>query len=321
MKRVLNLLFVCFSIALYTSCQDEYEIEEPILSISGYTIEEVDTGEGIVKRVTFNFEEESDIISFYSGEEGAEFKYKDGKVARIESLDFSFMSRCGFGDQDPLSQFSVVVSPDFNGTYDQENIHSATWIDITDRFDFTKLSVTNANYNPSGIVSLQDLMDTYRSFHLAFRYITPNQYENGVYAAIRLQQWKLMSETNLFGQAEVNLDLGLVEIGNYRSGRNSISSSTITLRGNHGNFSTTNEQEIEWLKATTEAWVISQKIEKEIDLGIDTSLPIKGVGDPKMFSFVHEYKEPGEYEVTFLAANANIHNYKKTYQTLKITIP
>lgn len=73
-----------------------------------------------------------------------------------------------------------------------------------------------------------------------------------------------MSETNLFGQAEVNLDLGLVEIGNYRSGRNSISSSTITLRGNHGNFSTTNEQEIEWLKATTEAWVISQKIEKEI---------------------------------------------------------
>lgn len=39
-----------------------------------------------------------------------------------------------------------------------------------------------------------------------------------------------MSETNLFGQAEVNLDLGLVEIGNYRSGRNSISSSTITLR-------------------------------------------------------------------------------------------
>lgn len=54
-------------------------------------------------------------------------------------------------------------------------------------------------------------------FTLLFRYITPNQYENGVYAAIRLQQWKLMSETNLFGQAEVNLDLGLVEIGNYRS--------------------------------------------------------------------------------------------------------
>ncbi|MBD0833666.1 DUF5017 domain-containing protein [Aestuariibaculum sediminum] len=321
MKQLLNILFICLVASINLSCEDEYVIDEPKFKIKNYKVEDVDTGDGIVKKVTFNFDEEADIISFYSGEEGAEFKYREGKVASIESVDFSFASRCGYGEQDPLSQFSVVASPDFNGNYNEENIHAATWIDITDRFDFSMLTVDNTNYDSSGQVDLQDLMDTYGSFYLAFRYITPNQFENGIYAAIRLQGWRMYSETDLFGLAEVDLDWGLVEIGNYRSGRNVISSSTITLRGNHGSFTTINEEEIAWLTDETEAWVISQKFEKKMDLGADSSLPIKGVGDAKLTSFVHEYSDSGEYEVTFLAANANIENYKKIYKTITVVIP
>ena len=313
---LLGLLFLTYG------CESDLKVEAPSLEIHDYSVVKIDEGHGdTIRRVVFQMKEDANIISFFSGQFGSDYKYKEGKINHLEKLEFSFETSSGYGAQDPLSQFSVLASPDFSGNYQIDSIYKATWIDITDRFDFSQLTTDNKDFTANGVVSIGDLLAEHQSLNLAFRYFTPNQRTHGVYAAIRIQNWLLNGESILFGRSELPLSWGLLEQGNLRAGRNALSASTITLRGNHGAMNSKDPEVIGWLEAETEAWVISQKINYKTDLGRDTPTPIKAFGDPKMTTFSFDYKEAGTYEVVFIASNATIEGQKQIEKRLTITIP
>lgn len=321
MKKITHILAVFLTGFLSISCENELLIDTPKLEITNYTVEDIDDGSGgIIKKVTFNFDENADVISFYSGEFGSQYEYREEKKSNLQKLDFSFSTNCTFGVQDPLKQFFVMASTDFNGTYDSQSIHNATWIDVTNRFTIPPITSSSTVYTPSGSANLIDLFGKNNTIYIALKYYTPNQFTNGVYTAVRVQNWQLNSETDLFGTAVLPLDFSLVEYGNIRgSGRNSIGATTITLRGNNGSF--TNTADKVWLEAETEAWVISKPFTKTIDLGADKAIPIKGVSDSSMKSFSFEYQKSGEYDVVFVATNASIEGQEKIYKTMHIVIP
>ncbi|MDD6151669.1 MAG: DUF5017 domain-containing protein, partial [Bacteroidales bacterium] len=142
MKRILIYLAI-FSLCLQ-SCVDNFEVSEPEFDFIDYQITEatekkeiyedgvlVGVGEVPVYKVTFNFTESADVISIYPGDFGGEFAYRDGRVARLKSFDFSFNTNVYFGTQDPKTQFFVMASPDYDGSGTIESIHNASWIDIT----------------------------------------------------------------------------------------------------------------------------------------------------------------------------------------------
>lgn len=320
-KNILYILLSSIALLNY-SCENELAIDNPKLDIHGYSVVKIDQGQGdTLRRVIFDLNEQADIISFFSGENGSEYEYKDGKIDNLQQLDFSFETSCGYGQQAPLSQFSVLISPDFSGTFHIDSIAKANWIDITTQYDFSKLTNKNKDYEPNGIASLGELLKQHGSLHIAFKYKTPNQYTHGIYAAIRIQNWELQSQSALFGTNSFPVEWGLLEHGNLRAGRNSLSASTITLRGNHGNFNSTDPQTISWLESETEAWVISQRINYKTDLGRDTPTPIKAFGDPSLTKFTFDYKKPGTYQVVFLANNSTIEGQKKIIKEITIQVP
>lgn len=336
MKRVLNIYFIIACMFLQ-SCENNFEINEPEFNLVNYQIEEstgkkevYENGElvGIVDipvyKVTFNFDESADVISIYPGDIGGEFSYKSGRIAKRTSFDFSFDTNVFFGTQDPTTQFFVMASPDYNGAGDLESIHNATWIDITNMFEIPERLPTNSEYYPSGSVNLHEMLEEKGALSLAFKYMVNDQLTFGEYAAIRIRNWKLLSKFE-FVEEEQNLDLKwtLTESEGIKNGRNSISSSTITLRGNAGyNNGKPTEANRPWVEMQTEAWVISDKFSAgNVNLGADKATPIKIFGDPTLKSYTYTYTKAGEYDVVFMLSNVNVESEKKIYKTVHISIP
>ncbi|MDD6150990.1 MAG: hypothetical protein PUB45_01470, partial [Bacteroidales bacterium] len=108
------------------------------------------------------------------------------------------------------------------------------------------------------------------------------------------------------------------------SGRNSISATTITLRGNMGyNNGSPTEEKRPQVERQTEAWVISSKFSaSEVDLGADKATVVKKFGDPSISSYTYTYDKPGEYDAVFMFSNVNEKNENKVvYKTVHVSIP
>lgn len=77
------------------------------------------------------------------------------KISFIEEpLELSFATRTAYGNQDdPLA---ILISTDFNGVYEDEDINAATWIDITEEFT---LSSDDSDFATSGVKDLEAYME------------------------------------------------------------------------------------------------------------------------------------------------------------------
>ncbi|TJY63957.1 DUF5017 domain-containing protein [Sphingobacterium alkalisoli] len=158
MKMKKNI-FCLTILALLASCMKE-EIAAPDLNVttdaSSYSAGDT---------VTFYFSGNPDNIVFYSGESGRNYDLKDRQYADNDlQINFSTLVQWGV----IYDNLKLMVSNDFNGIYDTENITEATWIDISDKAVFSQ----GLDHVPSGTVSLQpyvSLVDT-ASLYVAFRY-------------------------------------------------------------------------------------------------------------------------------------------------------
>lgn len=84
--------------------------------------------------VTFKLNGNPDNIVFYSGEVGHNYAYKERYHADGDLL-VKFNSWVRYGDI--YHNLKFLVSSDFSGIYDKENVEAATWIDLSDKFRFS----------------------------------------------------------------------------------------------------------------------------------------------------------------------------------------
>lgn len=321
MKSISNIMLWVLANCILCACENPLEIEEPVFEVTGYEIEDTFDEEGnALKQVAFSLNGNADVISFYSGEIGGDYNYRDGRILELQGLNASFSSNLNSGTQG-AETLTIFASVDFNGVYEIEDIHAATWIDITDRFTIAPLVVGGQDFVPSGVVDLADLTGLGNPLYLAFRQITRNQAIYGGQTQIRIRDWLLASQTELgltVLATQGTAGWVLVEHGLFRPSRPSVSASQIILRGNHGTL-TSHPAEFQ---AETEAWVISQPIYAgDVDLGPDRPLPIKSREDLPLETFIHEYSGPGEYDAVFMGSNVNIEREHKIYKNIKVVIP
>ncbi len=115
--------------------------------------------------VTFKLNGNPDNIVFYSGEVGHNYAYKERYHADGDLL-VNFNSWVRYGDI--YHNLKFLVSSDFSGVYDKENVEAATWIDLSDKFRFS----VGDDQTPSGEVNLKEYVGAAEDAKLfvAFRY-------------------------------------------------------------------------------------------------------------------------------------------------------
>ncbi|WP_040679192.1 DUF5017 domain-containing protein [Niabella aurantiaca] len=308
-------------LGISVSCNKTMEVADVTFEVSanGTTAH---VGDSIV----FNFEGEPDIISFYSGEIGNSYDYKDqDRIVPTEAVEISFSSQVRSQSgasasycQDNQFHIWVCSDLDFTGAATMADsaaiVQSATWTEITDRFTLCPLECSSTTaYHASGTSDIKELFQEGKPLFIAFQYVNRPNVDNG-----RANIWRFsgfqMNATNAVGSGtltnQTNGGWKPVLIGNtWLSNSFSATSSVVTLRG-----PTTND-------IPAEMWCISDPVYLEdTNLGHEYGVGIKSYADPALKRYAHRFSAPGVYHVTFVAANSNVDDRKEVVRQLQITI-
>jgi plastocyanin len=300
MKPIYNLLLGCLVMA--SACQKS-NVDDPVFDVEAASLT-VKAGEA----VKFTFKGDPGLISFYSGEVGNDYAFKDGRVVEAGEVFLSFNTNVQYGSQ--ANQLSVWASTDFNAKYNIADVKAATWTDITARF---KLATTTTYLN-SGEASLNDVVVDGKPLFIAYKYVMNQPVATlGAGRTWKVQNFQLKSNTSIGTQTladQVSAGWLLVYEGPKEETRSSITATTITQRANAVNTT-----------AYTEDWAISQPVQPgSVDMGPDRSVPVKGYANSRLEEYTHTYANAGTYKATFVAANSNIHDNKQVLKQLEITV-
>lgn len=260
--------------------------------------------------VTFNISGYADIISFYSGEAGKEYRYKDRTESTDAKLKLNITTQVVFAAQ--KNNLSLWYSTDFNNTYTPEGINAATWTEITNRFTLSAdIGSTNGVQTPSGEVDLSDLPVAGKPIYFAFKYVG----QPSATAALGGRTWRVYA----------------FDLYNKDAAGNMASIASVTTAGwlavdviNPANKWTiqTAAPALFFAPASTllasEDWAISRALFPTA-VKPDSGTGIKGYLD-KMSNFKYAFNAPGIYTVTFVAKNTNNLGLKEVVKELTITV-
>lgn len=250
--------------------------------------------------VNFKIDGKADNIVFYSGEPGHEYSLRD-RLFADNDLMVDFVS---FTDQstDVHKNFQILVSSDFNGIYDAENVAAATWTDVTDKFT---LPAVRSKNTPSGEVNLKEYAGTENDdlIYIAFRYYD----KDGV--AVK-NRWVVRS----INIVKVSPEGGRFLLADIKTAgwKNVAMSGTAkwTLPGSQllaaGNTSTSDK----------DMWAVSA------GFNIHTSEPSTGVIlkniATDLDTYQYTYTEPGTYEAVF--ASSSVWYNSESTSIAKVTV-
>ena len=115
--------------------------------------------------ITFDFSGTADVVQFYSGAPGAEYKFKD-RTTVVGKPNIQFTTYREIPANTEAGTLSLLVSKDFANQLNAEDIQKATWVDLSSRVTFS----TGANNTASGVVDLSDQLAANTPVNFAFRY-------------------------------------------------------------------------------------------------------------------------------------------------------
>jgi len=280
-------------------------------------------GEPVVFTITGG---DANQISFYSGELGNAYEYRDkNRVDEVKDVHFSFRTHNTPPGAENDVNHDLFISSDFNGNYDYASVSAATWTPLTDLYYWGERGTWQNVWAHSGTQAITDFIDleSGKPFYLAYRVTSPGGFTGSVSRNFRVQGHSLMVET--LGQNYIVLAnyagmqwqlvhpfLTPAEIAE-NSG--TVITSSIFLFAYYGTASP-------YYREDYEMWGVSRKFEigTDINLGADNSVALKQYTDFPMESHTHYYEQPGVYKVVFIATNATISDTKQVVKELEITI-
>ena len=230
--------------------------------------------------VTFKLNGNPDNIVFYSGEVGHNYAYKERYHADGDLL-VKFNSWVRYGDI--YHNLKFLVSSDFSGIYDKENVEAATWIDLSDKFRFS----VGDDQTPSGEVNLKEYVGAAEDARLfvTFRYEDEEKarQNNWIIRSIALD---CVSAEGVRSSLATMPTMGwkVVDFENPAVTWNVSSTSQILIDGG-----TNQPKNVDW--------VISQAFDVRKTTP-DTGVALKNISTT-MDEYQYVYTKPGTYEVVF----------------------
>ncbi len=306
MNSILKIYLVVLAIAL-NACSKTMELGALDFDASLST-ETIKVGE----EMSFNLTGNANIITFYSGELGKDYQYRDGRPLSLSAPMVSFSSDAWYGTQ--RDQISILVSTEFNGDYSAENVNSSfmagEWIDISHAFPLTentgtRQTVSNGPFDLSSIIT-----DAKKDIYFAYRNLTstagnPTQW---TFSRFLITANTLLGQQTLVDQKTADWQLAVLATPGQTNTGTTPSSSVWFPRNTNKN-------------AIVHNWIITKKIDfADKDLGPDIGTPIKSYADPQLTELKHTYHQPGTYIASFLASNVNANGEVKVVKQVKVVV-
>ncbi|WP_353196201.1 DUF5017 domain-containing protein [Parapedobacter defluvii] len=260
----------------------------------------------------FQFNGDANVVTFYSGEPGHVYIYRERTQKELEGdVSLSFSTRVLNSYELDPRELTVLVSTDFSGNYIYDDVTAADWINISDKFVYPQ--VETGGLTNAGTISIVDLFVPGKPFYIAYRYQTigrPPAARDG--RNWRVEQFSLVNEyaagstvladQTTAGWSAVNQD-------NVDPGRGvTISSARLNFRSNNV------RREI-----GLDVWVVSQPIDL-FKVDPDRGVAIKNMSENQLTSYTHMYDTPGTYEAVFVAANSTIYGEQSVTRTVSVTV-
>lgn len=156
-----KIIFYCSITLMALACSKRDEVGVPQFEVTanGTTFK---MGDSII----FNFTGNPQNLVFWSGAPGNNYEFRNRTFTTGNKLEVRFNTFQSFGVV--AQNMSVLVSNDFNGLYDTNNVKKATWTDITSRATLS----TGADQTPSGTLDLTEFIEGNKAATIAFRYVT-----------------------------------------------------------------------------------------------------------------------------------------------------
>lgn len=298
--------------AAFAACDRMMDADIPVLEVS---VPRSTFAAG--EPVTFHFSGEADIISFWSGETGHRYEYKDvGEVVELSAVQLSFSTLVSNLSGGKKFDRRVLMSTDFDG--DKANPYDlldASWIDITYRFQFA----TEYSETPSGTADLTGYLKDSHPITFAFVYkCYPFDFEGN---SPTLQIKNLIIRGCGPGGYEPIGDVSTTwlsagfEITDFSAGTpyegiSEVRPTHIVMAGAAGPVDKGNE-----------IWAVSSPVNPFIfERQPEVPEAVKAYSDEMPREYVHTYDDPGEYTVVFTAKNATAADEEETLCKINITI-
>lgn len=353
MKQYILILITAFFF-LNVSCEKEIKVESaPDFQVS---LDKSTYKAG--EEVLFNVSGFAEIISFYSGEVGNDYEFKDGRVVDVSSKGAVLSFRNAVKDGSQEDQLSVLISTDFDGdTSSLQSVKSANWIDITDSFDLAE----SGDFIGSGDFDISQFTET-NPVYIAFKYVTEPQMANGDARLWLIENFIIRTRDTIYDNQLTVLSQN--EAGFYvidedkenNPSRTSATSSRLSIQGNTyadpddpifdpenpifdpknpiydptSDVYDSNAERPEYEPYDPdspfndphrETWVVTKPIfTKEVDLGPDWSKAIRGIRDQKLEEYGYTYSSPGTYNAVFVGKNATIDQSESGVRKVTVTI-
>ncbi len=293
MKKIFIPLFI---ILIYSSCK-----KESVVDLGAFKVIMTKAPLKVGDTAFFAIEGNPDFITFYSGERGRNFDYRNRIIAENSMPQLTFTS---FG-QGLSAQFSnsiaLLVSSNYNG--DSSTVNSATWSDITNR----AILSTGATGTSSGTIDLSDFRK-FDSVYIAFRYRVSTS------ATLAQPTWTIQSfnintvslpDSTVYSLRSIGtLGWQTRDIANPANAWQ-VSSTQLRLSGGAANSS------------QNEDWVIAKVGLKSVNP--DFGVPVKNISE-RVKSYFYRYTRAGKYKISFVGAGMRNDLNESAVQQFEITV-
>lgn len=271
--------------------------------------------------VTFNLYGDPDYLLFFSGEFGKKYANRNRTVADVEELSLTYNMELKYAGKRFRNGFRVLISDDFNGIMDEENINKATWSNMNGQLKVPVIESDDSKYLHETITNIQVDLSDYKNktFYLAVEYNLPalndEDKQAGINAHPDVYFYPKLNQTvdgNSVQKTSPKADFGFNFV---RIKSNDVSSDNPTVTVTDDEKVSINGRNG---KNGTHVWAISQAINpSKVSVDEGTSLKTYSATLP---SYTHIYSEPGEYTATFVARNANAWNCTEQVREVKVTV-
>ncbi|MBO9595242.1 MAG: DUF5017 domain-containing protein [Niabella sp.] len=309
----INIITVALGMGLLASCSKKME-----LRALDFDVHTDSPSYAAGSPATFRFNGNPDNITFFSGEAGKRYAFRDRTVAAgIPQLKFSTALNSGVQP----NSLALMIASDFGGnvtnTSDPSVITSASWTDISNRAAWA----VNGTAVASGTVDLSDFASAGKPVYIAFKYTaTPGSIQN---------KWTLTG----FSLRNILNDGTAYTIDTLPT------FATVTNYGNTGNVpgwaAKTVAGSFRWTLSATnlviagaataavatdavEAWAITGPLDLK-KVTPDAGIIVKTMANTVPL-YGYTYANAGNYEAVFLAGNANADGQKSTVKTVAVQV-
>jgi hypothetical protein len=335
---VKHILFVLLLVQA-VGCTKSIETEDPdfdVRAVNSTNISTTSFNRG--DTVRFIFSGNPDYLTFFSGEKGSQYDFRNRITDTSTNVRLSFST--ALNTAGTSGTLSLLASTDLipytqRNDIDSINVNKATWTNITSRAVFA----TGAAATTSGVVDLSDFARMEKPVHLAFKYTAAAATTQRRWTISNISLRHFTADTvytidstnlilpNLFPASATSPGWGQVNVTNPGVRFSPLVSTAVTTSFNIAGATAAGTA------IATESFLVSGPIDmKRVlpDAGVavkdkTTNASMSSYSSatssaPQNANYAYRFMKAGIYKVTFVATNANLSEKRSVVKIIEITV-